>query len=64
MAKRNILRTTVIPGLIALAVFLLSIVIPFNAARADYLVGFGAVLALVGIAGLEYRISLKRLLGR
>jgi hypothetical protein len=58
------MRTAVIPGLIALAAFLLSVRIRFNAARADDIVGFGAVLVLMGIMALEYRISFKRLFGR
>ena len=64
MAKENILRNAVIPGIIALTAFLLSVGIPFNEDRADHLVGFGAVLVLVGIVAVEYRISFKRLIGR
>jgi len=64
MAKVNIMRNAVIPGLIALTAFLLSIGIPINEDRADHLVGFGAVLALIGILALEYRISFKWLSGR
>lgn len=64
MTKENILRTAVIPGFIALTAFLLSVGIPFNQNRADHVVGFGAVLVLIGILAVEYRISFKRLIGR
>jgi hypothetical protein len=64
MMREKILRTAVVPGLIALTAFLLLASFPFRAERADGIVGFGAVLALVGIAKLEYRISWKQLFGR
>ena len=44
-------KTAVIPGAIALAAILLSVSLPFNAVR---VAGFGIVVMLLGIAGLEY----------
>jgi len=64
MTKENILRKAVIPGLIALTAILLLVCFPFRAERADRWVGFGSVIVLLGIAALDYRISLKGLLGR
>jgi len=64
MTKENLLRKAAIPGLIALTAFLLLVCFPFKAERADRLVGFGSVIVLLGIAGLEYRVSFKRLFGR
>jgi len=32
--------------------------------NADSLIGFGAVLALLAMAALEYRVSWKKLIGR
>jgi len=58
---KNIINTTaVLPGLIAATLLLLSFVTVSNV---EFVVGFGAVLALLGIATLEYRINWKRLLG-
>jgi hypothetical protein len=51
----------VLSSLIAVAAFLLSGRSPVNAESA---IGYAAVLALLGVAALEYRISWKRLFGR
>ena len=59
--KTNTLLLAVIPGVIAPAAFLLLLRAPVSA---DSLVGFLSVLALLGIAALEYRISWKRVFGR
>jgi len=61
MTKENIIKTAVIPGVIALAAIVLSLAIPFSA---DGLAGYGTVLFLIGIAALDYRISWKRLTSR
>lgn len=58
---KNIINTTVvIPGVTAATLLLLSFVTVSNV---EFVVGFSAVLALLGIATLEYRINWKRLLG-
>jgi hypothetical protein len=59
--KTNTQLKAVIPGVLALAAFLLLLRAPVSA---DSLVGFLSVLALLGIAALEYRISWKRVFGR
>lgn len=42
-----------------------AIVLSFRSAvDADSVIGYGSVLALIGMAALEYRISWKRLFGR
>jgi hypothetical protein len=51
----------VLSSLIAVAAFLLSGRSPVNAESA---IGYAAVLALLGVAALEYRINWKRLFGR
>jgi threonine/homoserine efflux transporter RhtA len=61
MTKENLLKLAVIPGAIALAVCLLSSVIPFSA---DGVAGYGTVLFLVGIAAIEYRVKGKRSVSR
>jgi hypothetical protein len=61
MTKENLLKSVIIPGAIALIASLLLVRIPFNA---DRLVGFGTVMVLAGIAGLEYRINFRRLFSR
>lgn len=58
--KTNINATTVIPGIIVATALLLSF---GSFAKADIIVGFSAVVALVAIATLEYRLNWKRLLG-
>jgi hypothetical protein len=57
--KRSILAG--ILGAIAAAALVLSLRSPVNV---DTLIGYGSVLALLGFALMEYRISWKRLLGR
>jgi len=58
---KNIINTTaVLPGLIAATLLLLSFVTVSNV---EFVVGFCTVLALLGIATLEYRLNWKRLLG-
>lgn len=59
MNKNTLLA--VLSSLIAVAAILLSFRAPVNA---ESLVGYAAVLMLLGMAGLEYRISWKRLFGR
>lgn len=59
--KNNTLNTAVIPGVIALAALVLSFRYLVNA---DSFIGFASVLAILGIAALEYRISWKRVFGR
>ena len=51
----------VLLSFIAAAALLLSFRAPVNA---ESMVGYAAVLTLLGLAGLEYRISWKRLIGR
>lgn len=58
--KNYINASTIIPSATAAIVLLLSFVSLVNA---DIVIGFGAVLALGYIAGLEYRPSQKSLLG-
>jgi hypothetical protein len=59
--KTNTQLKAVIPGLLAIAAFVLLLRAPVSA---DSLFGFLSVLALLGIAALEYRISWKRVFGR
>jgi hypothetical protein len=59
--KNNRLIEAVIPGVIAIAAIALSLSSPVNA---DTLIGYGSVLALLGVAALDYRIRWKRVLGR
>jgi hypothetical protein len=58
--NKNII-IAVLSGLVAVAALLLSTRSPVNAEAA---IGYAAVLALLGMAALEYRISWKRLIGR
>lgn len=48
-------------GIVAVAALVLSF---RSSVSADSVIGYGSVLALVGMAALEYRINWKRLLGR
>lgn len=50
-----------IPSVIALAAILLSIAPQINA---ESMIGYIAVLTLLGVAALEYRLSWKRVFGR
>jgi len=59
--KNNIISQTVIPGLIAATVILLSFRSPVTA---ESIVAYGSIAMLLGVVALEYRISWKRLLGR
>jgi hypothetical protein len=58
--KKNLLLA-VPASFIAVAALVLSFRAPVNA---EALIGYATVLALVGVAALEYRLSWKRLLGR
>ena len=58
--NKNIL-IAVLSGLIAVAALVLSFRSPLTA---ESMLGYGTVLVLLGLAGLEYRISWKRLFGR
>lgn len=58
--KTYINATTVIPGVIVATALLLSF---GSFAKADIVLGFGAVAVLLAIATLEYRLNWKRLLG-
>lgn len=60
--KNDIITLAALLGtLVAGAAFLLSSQSPVNV---EALVGYGSVLALLGVAALEYRISWKWLGGR
>lgn len=48
-------------GLLAVAALVLSFV---SSVSAESLIGYASVVALLGVAALEYRITWKRLLGR
>ena len=58
--NKNIILA-VLSSVIAVAALLLSTRSPVNA---EAVIGYGAVLALLGMAALEYRLSWKRLIGR
>ncbi|MEO5960976.1 MAG: hypothetical protein ABIR80_17865 [Opitutaceae bacterium] len=59
--KTNITILAALSSLVAVAALLLSFRSPVTAESA---VGYACVLALVGMATLEYRINWKRLFGR
>lgn len=59
--NKNILFLAVPSSLIAVAALVLSFRAPVNA---ESLIGYATVLALVGFAAMEYRLSWKRLFGR
>jgi len=59
--KSNILLVAVLLGVLAATALLLSF---RSLVTADSVVGYFSVLALLGVAGLEYRINWKRLFGR
>lgn len=59
--KTNTQLRAVIPGVIAIAAFVLLLRAPVSA---DSLVGYMSVVTLLGIAALEYRISWKGVFGR
>lgn len=58
--KKNILLA-VLSSAIAVAALLLFFSSPVPA---ESVIGYGAVLTLLGVAALEYRISWKRIFGR
>ena len=60
MKKDKILKTAVIPALIAGAALLLALLAHVGA---DGLVGFGAVVMLMAIVAVEYRFDWKQLFG-
>ncbi len=55
----NVIAATL--GMIAVAALVLSF---RSSVSADSVIGYGSVLAIVGMAALEYRINWKRLFGR
>ncbi|MEY4941346.1 MAG: hypothetical protein RIQ93_3081 [Verrucomicrobiota bacterium] len=59
--KNNLLVLVAFAGVTALAALLLTFRFPVSA---EYAAGYASVLALLGMAALEYRINWKRLLGR
>jgi hypothetical protein len=56
MKKENIVKNTLVPGTIAVSTLVLSSRIPFSA---EALVSYTAVLALAGIAALDYGFHRK-----
>lgn len=58
---KNNKMIAVTSGVIALAALVLSVRTPVNV---ESFVGYASVIALVGVAALEYRISWKRVFGR
>ncbi len=56
MKQENIIKNTVVPGTIAVSAMVLSSRIPFSA---EALVGFGTVLATLGIAAVDYGFNRK-----
>ena len=59
--KNNIIILAVLSSLVAVAALLLSF---RSQVTAESAVGYASVLALLGMAALEYRINWKRLFGR
>lgn len=59
--KTSKLVQAVIPGVIAIAAFVLSLRSPLTV---ESLVGYGSVLMLLAVVALEYRVSWKRIFGR
>lgn len=59
--KTNVIVLAVTLSVLAVAAIVLSFRSPVDA---DSLIGYGSVLALIGMAGLEYRINWKRLFAR
>jgi hypothetical protein len=58
--KKNLLLAVPL-SLMAVAALVLSFRAPVNA---EAMIGYATVLALVGVAALEYRITWKRIFGR
>jgi len=61
MNKVKILKTAVIPGVIASAAALLSFRLPITA---DSVAGYSSVIILAGIVAVEYRLRLKEFVGK
>ncbi len=59
--KNNKLLLAAIPGVIAVAALVLFFRSPI---AVENLIGYGSVLALLGVMALEYRIDWKRVFGR
>lgn len=59
--KNNIIVLAVLSSVFAVTALLLSLRSPVTA---DSIVGYASVLALLGMASLEYRLNWKRLAGR
>ena len=59
--KNNITTQAVLLGLTATALITLSV---RSHLGLDSIVGFGSVLALIGVAAMEYRLTWKSVLGR
>ena len=59
--KTNIIVLAVTLGVVAATALVLFF---RSSVSADSVIGYGSVLALVGMAALEYRINWKRLFGR
>jgi hypothetical protein len=59
--KNIIILAVTLGALIAAAALLLSV---GSSVTADSIVGYASVLALLGMAALEYRINWRRLIGR
>jgi hypothetical protein len=59
--KNNIILAVTLGVSIAAAALLLSV---RSSVTADSVVGYASVLALLGMAALEYRINWRRLFGR
>jgi uncharacterized membrane protein len=58
--KKNLILA-VPASVIAVAALVLSFRAPVNA---EALIGYATILAIVGVAALEYRLSWKRIFGR
>ncbi len=59
--KNNKLLLAALPGVIAVAALLLSFRSPI---AVENLIGYGSVLALLGLMAAEYRIDWKRVFSR
>ena len=59
--KNNIITQAALLGITAAAVLVLSV---RSQVSVDSIVGFGSILALLGVAAMEYRITWKEILGR
>jgi hypothetical protein len=59
--KNNIITQAALLGITAAAVLVLSV---RSQVSVDSIVGFGSILALLGVAAMEYRITWKEVLGR